>query len=201
MEFFGVNLIDLIKTVGYVGLFAIIFAETGLFLGFFLPGDSLLFVAGLLAADGTLNIWAVASLIIVAAALGNVFGYGFGMKMGAALFRKEDSLLFKKSHVTKAQAFYDEYGSKTVMLARFVPIVRTFAPIVAGVARMNFRVFMTYNILGAVVWTLLLTLLGYGLGNAVPNIDHYILPIVGVIIVLSFLPGVLQYIKEKKNAP
>lgn len=196
MDFFGVGLENLIRTIGYLGLFAIIFAETGLLLGFFLPGDSLLFVAGLLAAEGALNIWAVIFLVVVAAVLGNLCGYGFGMKMGITLFHKEDSLLFKKSHATKAQSFYDRYGIKTVMLARFVPAVRTFAPIVAGVARMDFRSFMFYNILGAIVWAFLLTFLGYWLGDTVPHIERYVLQIVGLIIALSLLPGLFQYWKE-----
>lgn len=199
MEFFGINLAELIRTGGYIVLFAIIFAETGLFLGFFLPGDSLLFVAGLLAAEGTLNIWELIAVIVVAAVLGNVVGYAFGHKVGPTLFDREDSRLFKKSHVLKAHAFYEQHGSKTIMIARFMPIVRTFAPIVAGIAKMHFRTFVLYNVVGAFIWTILLTLLGYWLGSAVPNIDHYILPIVGVIIVLSFLPGIIHYIKGRKG--
>jgi membrane-associated protein len=199
MEFFGINLTDLISTVGYAGLFAIVFAETGLFLGFFLPGDSLLFVAGLLAAEGTLNIWILISLVVVAAILGNVVGYVFGRKVGPALFRREDSLLFRKSHALKAQAFYEKHGSKTVMLARFMPIVRTFAPIVAGVAKMDFRSFVFFNVLGAFAWVVLLSFLGYWLGNSVPDIDRYILPIVLAIIVLSVMPGVVGYLKERKG--
>jgi membrane-associated protein len=199
MDFFGVDLVSLVRTGGYIVLFAIIFAETGLFLGFFLPGDSLLFVAGLVAAEGTLHVGLLLFLIVTAAILGNVVGYAFGYKVGPALFRREDSLLFKKSHVIKAHNFYEKHGSKAIMIARFMPIVRTFAPIVAGVAKMTFRSFMVYNILGAFIWVFLLVLLGYWLGNSIPNIDHYILPIVGVIIILSIMPGVIHYVKARNE--
>jgi membrane-associated protein len=201
MDFFGVDLVSLVRTGGYIVLFAIIFAETGLFLGFFLPGDSLLFVAGLVAAEGTLHVGLLLFLIVTAAILGNVVGYAFGYKVGPALFRREDSLLFKKSHVIKAHNFYEKHGSKAIMIARFMPIVRTFAPIVAGVAKMTFRSFMVYNILGAFIWVFLLVLLGYWLGNSIPNIDHYILPIVAVIIFLSILPGVIHYLKSRRQEP
>jgi membrane-associated protein len=200
MEFFGFNLIEFIKAVGYTGVFAVIFAETGIFLGFFLPGDSLLFVAGFLASQGFLNIWVLTSLLFIAAVTGNILGYVFGYKIGPAIFNKEDSLLFKQSHVKKAQVFYDKYGGKVVMIARFIPIVRTFAPILAGVAKMNKSVFLFYNIVGALVWTLGLTLLGFWLGNVIPNIDHYLLPIVGAIIFVSILPGIIGYLQERKKA-
>lgn len=199
MEFFGFDLVDFVRTAGYLGLFAVIFAETGLFLGFFLPGDSLLFVAGLIAAQGSLNIALTILLLFIAATTGNIVGYLFGKKVGPAIFRKEDSLIFKKAHVRTAQKFYDKYGAKVIMIARFMPIVRTFAPILAGVARMNFSVFLMYNVIGAIVWTFGLTLLGYWLGNSIPNIDHYILPIVGAIIILSVLPGVIHYLKERSK--
>ena len=200
MEFLGFNLVDFIKAAGYAGLFGVVFAETGLFLGFFLPGDSLLFVAGFLASQGFLNIWALTILLFVAAVTGNILGYAFGHKIGPAIFSKEDSLLFKKAHVVKAQKFYDQYGGKVVMIARFIPVVRTFAPILAGVAKMDKSVFLFYNIAGALVWTFGLTLLGYVLGNSVPNIDHYLLPIVGAIILVSILPGVIHYFKERKRS-
>lgn len=200
MEFLGFNLVDFIKAAGYAGLFGVVFAETGLFLGFFLPGDSLLFVAGFLASQGFLNIWALTSLLFVAAVTGNIVGYAFGYKIGPAIFNKEDSLLFKKAHATKAQNFYDKYGGKVVMIARFIPIVRTFAPILAGVAKMDKSVFLFYNVAGALMWTLGLTLLGYGLGNSVPNIDQYLLPIIGAIIIISVLPGIIHYLQERKKS-
>lgn len=200
MEFLGFNLVDFIKAAGYAGLFGVVFAETGLFLGFFLPGDSLLFVAGFLASQGFLNIWALLVLLFVAAVTGNILGYAFGYKIGPAIFNKEDSLLFKKAHVRKAQVFYDKYGGKVVMIARFIPVVRTFAPILAGVAKMHKPTFLFYNIAGALVWTLMLTLLGYGLGSSIPNIDQYLLPIVGVIIIASILPGIIGYLQERKKS-
>lgn len=198
MDILGFNLIDFVKTAGYLGIFTLVFAETGLFLGFFLPGDSLLFVAGFLASQGFLNAWTLIVVLFVAAVIGNIFGYAFGVKIGPAIFTRDDSLFFKHAHVVKAQNFYEKYGGKVVMLARFIPVVRTFAPILAGVANMNFSVFLFYNISGAFVWTAGLTLAGFWLGNVVPNIDHYILPIVGGIIFVSILPGIMQYIQEKK---
>lgn len=195
----GVNLSEFIVTIGYIGLFAVIFAETGLFLGFFLPGDSLLFVAGLLASGGVLSLPALLMIVFTAAVLGNVVGYMFGLRMGASLFKREDSLLFKKSHVQKAEDFFNRYGAKTIVLARFMPIVRTFAPILAGVGRMNFREFFFYNVIGGFLWSFGLLLGGFFLGQAVPDVDRYILPIVIVIIILSFLPGVLKYRQEKKR--
>ena len=195
----GVNLSEFIVTIGYIGLFAVIFAETGLFLGFFLPGDSLLFVAGLLASGGVLSLPALLMIVFIAAVLGNVVGYMFGLRMGASLFKREDSLLFKKSHVQKAEDFFNRYGAKTIVLARFMPIVRTFAPILAGVGRMNFKEFFFYNVIGGFLWSFGLLLAGFFLGQAVPDVDRYILPIVIVIIILSFLPGVLKYRQEKKR--
>ena len=195
----GVNLSEFIVTIGYIGLFAVIFAETGLFLGFFLPGDSLLFVAGLLASGGVLSLPALLMIVFTAAVLGNVVGYMFGLRMGASLFKREDLLLFKKSHVQKAEDFFNRYGAKTIVLARFMPIVRTFAPILAGVGRMNFREFFFYNVIGGFLWSFGLLLGGFFLGQAVPDVDRYILPIVIVIIILSFLPGVLKYRQEKKR--
>lgn len=195
----GINLQDLLLTVGYIGIFAIIFAETGLFLGFFLPGDSLLFVAGLLASEGFFHPVILFSLVFIASILGNVFGYFFGRRVGAALFTREDSVLFKRSHAEKASVFFHHYGAKSLVMARFMPIVRTFTPILAGVGKMDFRVFLVYNVVGAFLWSLGLIFGGYFLGRAVPDIDRYILPIVIVIIVISFLPGVIKYRQEKRR--
>ncbi len=199
MEFFGIDLVELIKLVGLVGLFAIVFAETGLFLGFFLPGDSLLFVAGFLAADGFFSLPILLLVLFVAAVTGNLVGYEFGRRVGEKLFSKEDSLIFKKAHAVKAQNFYEKHGPKTIVLARFMPIVRTFAPIVAGVAKMRFSVFFMYNLIGALAWIILLVLLGYSLGNVI-DVDKYLLPIVLLIVFLSFLPGVVSYVREKRRA-
>jgi len=192
------DLIGMIKAVGYVGLFGIVFAETGLFLGFFLPGDSLLFIAGFLTAGGFFSLPFLLLGLFVSAVLGNMLGYEFGKRIRPKIFSKEDSLLFKKSHVLKAQSFFEKYGSKTILLARFMPIVRTFAPIVAGVANMKYSVFFLYNMLGALLWSFGLVFLGYFLGNVL-NVDTYLLPIVIVIIFLSFLPAISAYIREKRK--
>jgi membrane-associated protein len=198
MEFFGIDLVSLIKAIGYVGVFSIVFAETGLFLGFFLPGDSLLFVAGFLAGQHFFSLPILIFGLFVSAILGNLLGYEFGRRIGPKLFKREDSWIFKKRHALKAQGFYDKHGPKTILLARFMPIVRTFAPIVAGVANMNYRSFLMYNIIGAFLWTVGLVLLGYSLGSVI-DVDRYLLPIILLIIVVSFLPGIIGYLKERRR--
>jgi membrane-associated protein len=189
------NLIILIKASGLLGLFAIIFAESGLFIGFFLPGDSLIFTAGLLASQGYLNIWILVPILFIAAVLGDNFGYAFGRKVGPMIFKKEESLLFNKKNLDYANAFYNEHGSKTLILARFMPVVRTFAPILAGVGKMEYKKFFSYNLIGGALWTTSLPLLGYFLGKEVPNIDKYLLPIILLIIFLSVLPSVIHIIR------
>lgn len=200
MEFFGVDMVEAIKTVGYVGLFGIVFAETGLFLGFFFPGDSLLFVAGVLAAQGFFSLPILLIVLFVAAFTGNMVGYWFGAFVGPKIFSREDSLFFRRSHVLKAQAFYDRYGAKTIVLARFIPIVRTFAPIVAGVAKMHYGTFTLFNFIGALLWSVGLTTLAYYLGGLIEDIDRYLLPIVIFIIAASVLPGVFEYWRSRKTA-
>lgn len=200
MTFFGFDLVEIIKAIGYVGLFGVIFAETGLFLGFFFPGDSLLFVAGVLAAQGFFSLPILLGGLFVAAFTGNMVGYWFGAYVGPKIFAREDSLLFKKSHLLKAQSFYEKYGPKMIVLARFVPIVRTFAPIVAGVAKMHYGTFMLYNGIGALLWSVGLTTLAYYLGGLVENIDRYLLPIVVLIIFLSLLPGIFEYWRDRRTA-
>ena len=200
MEYlFGIDLISLIKAVGYVGLFFIIFAESGLFIGFFFPGDSLLFASGFLASQGYLNILPLVVLTLSAAILGDSFGYVFGRKVGVKIFNREDSLLFHKDHLCKAQEFYNRYGGKTIILARFLPIVRTFAPILAGVGKMEYSKFLYYNIVGGVIWGLGMPLLGYFLGSRVPNIDHYLVPIILFIIFASMIPPAWHFLKEKHH--
>jgi len=186
----------LIQTFGYFGLFAIIFAESGLFLGFFLPGDSLIFTAGVLASQGYLNIWILIGVLLIAAVLGDNFGYAFGKKVGPKIFKKEDSLLFNRENLTRANAFYQKHGPKALILARFMPVVRTFTPILAGVGIMNYRKFFTYNLIGGVIWTIALPLLGYFLGQTIPNIDKYLLPIILLIILTSFLPSLFHLIRS-----
>src|SRR3990172_2242959 len=165
------DLENLIKTVGYFGVFAIVFAESGLLIGIFLPGDSLLFTAGFLASAGIFNIYLLAFGCFVAAVFGDNVGYAFGKKLGPRIFNKEDSFWFHKRHLQKAEAFYQKHGGKTMILARFTPIVRTFAPIVAGAARMNYTTFFFYNIIGGFLWAVGITALGYIAGKSIPNVD------------------------------
>lgn len=199
MHLFGFDLITLIQTAGYAGIFIIIFAESGLFIGFFLPGDSLLFTAGFLASQGYFNILILVALCFIAAVLGDNFGYMFGRKVGPSIFKREDSLLFNKKHLIYAAEFYQRHGKKTIVLARFMPFVRTFAPILAGVGNMHYGTFLFYNILGGLLWAVGLTLLGYFLGNVIPNVDKYLLPIVGGIIIVSVLPGIIHFLWERSR--
>jgi membrane-associated protein len=189
---------DLLVTFGTIGLFLIVFAESGLFFGFFLPGDSLLFTAGLFAAQGTLNLPLILVGCFVAAVAGDQVGYVFGQRVGPALFKRPDSRLFKQEYVERARAFFEKHGPKTIVLARFVPIVRTFAPILAGVGRMQYRTFVSYNLIGGFLWAIGVTLLGYWLGNLIPDIDAYLLPIIALIIALSFVPIGLEWLKRRR---
>jgi membrane-associated protein len=189
----------LIETVGTIGLFAIVFAESGLLIGFFLPGDSLLFTAGLLASQGKLNLPLILVGCFVAAVAGDQVGYAFGRRVGPSLFRRPDSRLFKHENVEKAQSYFERYGVKTIVLARFVPIVRTFAPIVAGVGNMEYRTFVRFNVLGGLLWAVGVTLLGYVLGDTVPDIDKYLLPVIVVIVLLSVLPVALELRKARRT--
>lgn len=194
-----IDLIEIIKAVGYVGMFAIVFAESGLFFGFFLPGDSLLFTAGLLASQGFMNIWALVPLLIVAAITGDSVGYWTGRKFGGWLMRQKDTFFFQKHHLLKAQRFYEEHGGKTLILARFIPAIRTFAPIVAGMANMQYDKFLSYNIVGGFLWAAGMTLGGFFLGTFVPNVDKYLLPIVGAIVVISVIPAFLHMRADTSN--
>ena len=178
----------LIETAGYIGLFAIIFAESGLFFGFFFPGDSLLFTAGLLASQGIFNIWILTASLALAAILSDNVGYWFGAKVGPALFSREDSFFFHKRHLERTRIFYEKYGPQAILLARFIPIIRTFAPIFAGVGNMRYSLFLAYNIAGGILWSVGCTLLGYFLGRALPQSEGYLLPITLIIVVVSILP-------------
>ena len=195
----GGDLVLLAQTIGIAGIFLVVFAESGLFIGFFLPGDSLLFTAGFLASRGYFHIWVLMALCFLGAVLGDSVGYAFGRRVGRRMFTKEDSLFFRRSHLHRAAEFYERHGGKTIILARFMPIVRTFAPIVAGAGEMRYASFLFYNLIGGALWALGLTGLGYFLGSAVPNVDRYLLPIVGVIIIASIAPPVL-HIWRNKNA-
>ena len=189
----------LIKAVGLIGIFAIVFAESGLFFGFFLPGDSLLFIAGLYASQGYFSITLLVIGTIIAAIAGDSVGYAFGKKVGPALFSREDSFFFHKKHAERAKLFYEKHGKKTIILARFVPIIRTFAPIVAGIGNMHYRTFISYNVIGGIVWAGSLTLSGYFLGSFFPKTQDYIHVIVIGIIFLSIVPIIVEYVKNKKN--
>ena len=190
---------DLIRWGGYMVLVAIVFTETGLLIGFFLPGDSLLITAGLVAAAGGLNIWWLNVLLIVAAVVGDSVGYAIGWRLGPRLFTREKSLLFNPKHVQRTRDFYARHGAKTIVIARFVPIIRTFAPVVAGVGQMEYRRFVTYNIAGGVGWVVSMTWAGYLLGRAIPNIGSHIHIVVGIVIVLSVIPIVVEVVKERKR--
>lgn len=193
------NLSEFIVSVGYIGIFAIIFAESGLLFGFFFPGDSLLITAGLLASRGVFDIRTLLILITLGAILGDSAGYWFGKKTGKKIFKKEDSLLFHKDHILKAKAFYEKHGGKTIILARFFPMIRTFAPIVAGVGEMEYRKFVTFNIVGGILWSFGFTLLGYFLGNVIPDIDKYLLVILAVVIAVSVAPTAIHLWKNHRK--
>ena len=196
IPFLQIDIVTLVQAVGYVGLFAIIFAESGLFFGFFLPGDSLLFTAGLLASQGLFNYYALAVIFALAAIAGDNVGYMFGKKIGPKIFTREDSLLFQKKHVERTQKFYEKYGTKTIVLARFIPVVRTFAPILAGVASMNYATFFKYNVIGGLVWGVGVSFIGYFLGSRVPGIENYLNYIIVVIIATSFIPILIEFVRE-----
>lgn len=193
------NLTHLIQISGYIGVTAIIFAESGLFFGFFLPGDSLLFTAGFLASQGFFNLPLLILLTTSAAITGDSVGYWFGKKIGPYIFTRPDSFWFSQKRVHQAKKFFDTYGSKSIILARFIPAVRTFTPILAGVAGMHYKKFLTYNVIGGVLWGSGLPILGYILGTRIPNPDKFIIPIVLGIIILSFIPIVWEWLKSKKR--
>ncbi|MBK7994608.1 MAG: VTT domain-containing protein [Blastocatellia bacterium] len=189
----------LVTTGGLLVLIIIIFSETGLLAGFFLPGDSLLVTTGIFVALGRLdaNIWTVLITLSIAAVLGDATGYAIGRKAGQTLYSRPDSMFFKKAHLMKAKSFYDKYGGKTIVLARFVPIIRTFAPTVAGAAEMPYRKFATYNIFGGIGWIFSMTLLGYFLGKAFPEITKRIETVIIVVVFISILPAVIEYLRER----
>ena len=185
--------------VSYIALFSVIFAESGLLVGFFLPGDSLLFTSGFLASQNFMNIYILAPLCFVAAVLGDSVGYAFGHRVGKKLFQREDSIIFHKDNLIKAREFYEKHGKKTIIIARFLPVVRTFAPIVAGMGDMHYPTFLAFNIIGAVLWALGLTLAGFFLGSLIPDIDNFLLPIVGAIVIVSLAPTAYHILKDAEN--
>jgi len=190
------NVPELIRMGGLVGLVAVVFAETGLMVGFFLPGDSLLVTAGLFAAKGDLNIVWLNLALMAAAIVGDATGYWIGRRAGQALYNRPNSFFFRKQHLVKTHEFYERHGGKTIVIARFVPIIRTFAPVVAGAAEMTYRQFALYNIVGGIGWVASMTLTGYFLGRAIPDIDKHIHIVVAVVIFLSLLPGIISIARE-----
>ena len=192
------DIIYLIHTVGLLGIFAIIFAESGLFFAFFLPGDSLLFTAGFMASQGILPFFPLMFGTMICAILAGYTGYYFGRIVGHKLFERADSILFRKKHLEDTKKFFEKYGNKTVVLSRFVPIIRTFGPIFAGIGEMNFRHFSFWNIIGGIIWPGIIITTGFYLGRLIPGAEKYFLPIVLVIVFVSILPGVFEWYKNKK---
>ena len=193
---------ELIRWGGYAVLFGIVFAETGLLAGFFLPGDSLLVTAGLLCAvDGVLDIRVLNALLWIAAVFGDTTGFWIGAHVGPRMFNRENSLFFNKRHLIRTKNFYDRHGPKTIVLARFIPIVRTFAPTIAGMGRMEYRKFLAYNMLGGVGWVSSMTLLGYFLGRSVPDIEKKVHWIIFVVIGISFLPILKEWVGSRRYQP
>ena len=190
----------LIAWAGYVGLTAIIFTETGLLFGFFLPGDSLLVTAGLFASQGKLDVYQLGALLTVAAIVGDSVGYAIGKATGPRIFNRPDSLLFNKKHLIRAQDFYAKHGGKTIIIARFMPIIRTFAPVVAGVGSMDYKRFITYNVVGGFLWVWSMLFTGYFLGRYIPGVDKHIEKIILLVIFLSILPGIISWLRERKKA-
>jgi membrane-associated protein len=201
-EFFSklMDIKELVRWAGYPGLALIIFSETGLLVGFFLPGDSLLITAGLFAAAGYFDIWLLIGLLCVSAILGDAVGYSIGKRGGRALYAREDSRFFKREHLLKTREFYEKYGGITIVLARFMPFARTFAPVVAGIAEMTYTKFASYNIFGAIGWITSMLLIGYFLGSTIPNIDKNIHFVIVIVVFISILPGIIKYIQVKLAA-
>jgi len=186
-----------VRVGGLALIVGIVFVETGLMVGFFLPGDSLLVTAGLFAARGDLNMWTLNVLVSLAAIAGDTVGYGIGARMGPRIFSREDSFFFNKKHLITTREFYERHGPLTIVIARFMPIVRTFAPVVAGVGTMSYPRFLSYNVFGGIGWVVSMTGIGYFLGKAVPNIDRHIHIVIVIVIVLSLLPGLIKFARER----
>jgi len=188
----------IIRSGGLLVLILIVFAETGLLVGFFLPGDSLLVTAGVFAAAGHLNIGVLLVTLTIAAIVGDQVGYYIGHRTGPVIFQREDSLLFRRKHLVRAREFYERHGGKTIILARFIPIIRTFAPVVAGVGEMSYRRFVTFNVVGGFLWVWSMALLGYSLGRVVPDIDRHIHVVIAVVIFLSLVPAMVEYLRSRR---
>ncbi len=189
----------LIQSGGILLVAFIVFAESGLLVGFFLPGDTLLFTAGFFASQGSLNLPLLIVAIVTAAIVGDNVGYSIGRRTGHRIFKKEDGIFFHKDNIKRAEAFYDAHGGKTIVLARFVPVVRTFVPVIAGVGKMPRKTFFFYNIIGAIIWGAGVTLLGYWLGSKIDNVEKYILPVFLLATLATFGPALYHLLKDKEN--
>lgn len=189
----------LIKSLGYIGVFAAVFAESGLLVGMFLPGDSLLFTAGFLASQGVLNFPLLLLVTFTAAIAGDTTGYITGKRYGHKVFKKDDALFLNKKHIERSEAFYAKHGGKTLILARFTPVVRTIAPILAGVGKMTYRKFFVFNLIGAFLWAVGVTSLGYFLGNVIPDVERYIIPGVIIIVAVSIIPSMLHFLRDVES--
>ena len=196
---FGLTPEKIIRTGGIILVGTVIFAESGLLIGFFLPGDSLLFTAGFLASQNLLDIHILAAVCFVAAIAGDSVGYAFGKRVGPRLLKRPDGVIFKKKYISQAESFYEEHGKKTIILARFTPVVRTFAPIVAGLGSMHYRTFLFYNVIGAALWTLGLTYAGFYLGRAIPGVASYLEPVILLVVFVSLIPALYHFLKESEN--
>lgn len=192
------DFVELVRAGGLLMLFLIIFAESGMMVGFFFPGDTLLFSAGILAASGVLPIWWTIAVIAAAAIIGDNTGYHIGKHLGPKLFKKEDGLVFRKDYIMKAERFYEKYGTKTMLVAHFIPIVRSFAPVTAGAAKMDYRQFVIYDAIGDITWAASITLLSYYIGSKIPGIEHYIEPVLIGIIFVTLVPTLYHALKDPK---
>jgi membrane-associated protein len=191
--------VAMLQAGGYLGIATLVFMESGVLIGIFFPGDSLLFAAGLLSAAGLFSFFPLVIIVVLAAILGDSVGYWFGARVGPSLFSRPESTFFKRAYLTRTELFYQKYGTRAIILARFVPIVRTLAPILAGAGSMRYATFLKANIFGGVVWGVGVTSLGYFLGTLIPESETYILPLSLLIIIISFLPFVREFLKTRKN--
>lgn len=197
MDFFSFDLASFIKAAGVLGVAIIVFVESGLLVGFFLPGDSILFTAGILASQNLIPLMPLLVVCFVGAVVGDNVGYALGKRMGPRLFTRKKSAFFHKDSVERTQRFFERHGVKTIVIARFIPIVRTFAPVMAGVGAMRYRTFVIYNLIGGLLWSVCIPLAGYFLGSWIPDIDHYLIPIVLGIVLISILPPMREYLRHR----
>ncbi|MFA6252112.1 MAG: VTT domain-containing protein [Candidatus Paceibacterota bacterium] len=191
--------VSIIETAGYIGLFLTVFSETGILLGFFLPGDSLLFTAGFLASTGFLDIKTIILITFVAAVTGDALGYYLGKKYGPKILTKTNSFFLDKKHIERTERYFKKYGGETIILARFIPLVRTIAPVMAGVGNIGYKKFFAYNVFGGLIWTILLPMLGFYFGKIIPDADKIILPVIAIIIVVSFLPAIAAVLRSGRG--